>query len=122
MLKDQIIERISQWVDGLLKFKGLLEIVDGPAIKAVTKAADKLALEKINPVYWNVINEIILHLLDGEFELAQNKTAVLLADSIKTPGYDGTPEEIKLYQNTLENLYLIIKYFADKQKAVRLVA
>ena len=115
MLTKENKTTIISFLDELIELGGIWELVDGLAIGMALTAFDNKMLEKINPIYHNVINEIITHIVAEEYDTAKDKTAILLADVIKTPFVDGTAEEITLYNQILGTIMAVIENLLAKQ-------
>lgn len=106
---------ITNFFDNLKDWGGILEMIDGFAIGLTLTAIDKKGLDQINPVYHNVINEIIAHFLIKEYIEAKQKSAILLANVINTPLIDGTAEENAMYLQILNAIHAIIENLLAKQ-------
>ena len=118
MLTKENKTAITVFLDNLKDWGGILEMVDGFAIGITLTAIDKKGLDQINPVYHNVINEIIAHLINEEYIEAKQKLAILLANVITTPFVDGTAEENAMYLQILNAIHAIIENLLAKQSEV----
>ena len=104
MLTKKNKNNLTTWIDKLAKFNGIIETIDGFVIGLIISALDKGVFDKINEQYHNVINEVLEHLFAEEYDQANDKLSILLADIINTPIIDGTAEEITVYNNLLKLL------------------
>ena len=103
MLTKENEKAVEQLIDDLIVLSGIWESLSDLGIKIGVGQLDKQVFDKINPIYENVVNEIITaSLIDKDYDLAIDKLSVLLADVVNTPLVDGTPEEIALYHNGLD--------------------
>ena len=118
MLTKENKTALTTFIDDLIEFNGILEMIDGLAIGAALTALDNKVFDEINPVYHNVINEIVSHIFAEEYEPAKDKLSILLADVITTPFVDGTAEEIALYNQVLTTLLAIVENLLAKQSEV----
>jgi len=109
MLTDANNKAIDKLLDTLTPFSGIVEILTDIALPIGVDQLDRRLLDKINPIYHNVINEIISHLLiDEDYELAKDKLAVLFSQIIDTPLVDGTAEEVESYNKLLDLIQIIV--------------
>lgn len=115
MLTKENLQNTKDFLAGLIEVGGIYKMLSDIGINIGVNQIDKQLLDKINPIYHNVINEILAHLFDGDYESAIDKTAILLADVVKTPLVDGTPEEIEVYHQFLTLLKVTIEYFVAKK-------
>ena len=115
MLTNEVKGAIKEKLDDLIVLKGIAETIDGIAIGLLLNLADNALFDKINPIYQNIINEILEAIfVDEDYDLAVEKTSVLLADVITTPLVDGTPQEIDVYHSFLTLLKNVLENILSK--------
>lgn len=114
MLTKDNITGLASLIDDLLKFKGILEMIDGPALKIGISALDSNLLDKINPEFHAPVNEVVALIVAGNYPEALNKAGDILAQAIDTPLIDGTPEENEAYRTALNTLYAVIYAIVTK--------
>jgi hypothetical protein len=103
------IGNLADWLDNLIKLKGLAEQLDGFAIKTgmnlLNNKYGDLIPDSITPVIEEIINDVV----DGNIESAKEKLSNLFAEIIKTPLIDGTEDEIEAYQTIISVVEQLIK-------------
>ena len=117
MLTSEVKSAIKEKLDDLIVLKGIAETIDGIAIGLLLNLADNALFDKINPIYQNIINEILEAIfIDKDYDLAIDKTSILLSDVVKTPLIDGTPQEIEVYHSFLMLLKNVLENILSKDE------
>ena len=73
MLTKENKSNLTTFLDDLIDLGGIWEMIDGLAISGGLTALDNKVLDEINPIYHNVINEIVSHIFVEEYDQAKDK-------------------------------------------------
>lgn len=87
----------------------LLVLVDGAVIKSVLNGLNNKFGDKIPDAANHVIDKLAADLKSGNFEDVKKALDKFLANEIKTPFIDGTPEELALYNSLTTFLVNLLK-------------
>jgi hypothetical protein len=118
MLTDKVEKAVKQFLDDVVPLHGIAETLSDLGISIGVPQLDNRLLDKINPKYHNIINEILEHaLIEKDYDTAANKLSVLLAEAVDTPIIDGTPEEQQTYLTALQLIKAVIISLLAKKKA-----
>lgn len=92
----------------------LLILADGPVIKILLNGLNDKLGDKIPDSANPVINEFAKDLQSGNFGAVKTALDKFLADKIKTPFIDGTPEELAFYDSLTTLLVNLLKIKIQK--------
>ncbi len=96
------LKEISKGLDKLIKWKKVWEEkIDGVAISFALNVLNNKFGDNIPDSYNPVIDELVKDLTAEDYAEAEKKIGSLLAELIKTPLIDGTPEEVQAYQTVV---------------------
>jgi hypothetical protein len=107
---------LAGWVDDAIKLKGILEIVDGYAARAVISIVDNSGLEKLPEELKVDLGELVTAAMDKDIELVEEKAALVLDSLIDIPGVDDEAEAI-LFEGAVKIIVgAILKLFEKKEE------
>jgi hypothetical protein len=87
--------KLAEMLDNVVKLKGILEAVDGPAFKIVISAVDNNVAEKIPEPYKTEIRDLLEDILqDQDYASACDKAALFADKLIDIPGIDDVTEKM----------------------------
>jgi len=101
-LSKELLGRLADWLDDLIKAKGIVETLDGFLIKQALNLINNQWVVKLPEETVGVIEQVLTAILDMDYDLAAESLGELLAELIDTPLIDGTEEEVEVYQKTLQ--------------------
>ena len=118
MLTEQNEKAVKKFFDDVIPLHGVAETLTDLGISIGVPQLDNRLLDKINPIYHNIINEIITHaLIDLDYDKAIAKLSILLSNVVKTPLIDGTPQEQETYNSALQLLKTVLISLLAKRQA-----
>ena len=110
--KDLIVKVGDKWI----KLNPLGEIVDGPAIRILVNAVDKLGDKYIPDQYDTAINDAVTKVLEGDYDGASDDIATLENLLIDIP-FTDEDTEAQIFKAANDFLLALLKDFIAKQKA-----
>ncbi len=118
MLREHVEKAVKKFLDDVIPLRGIAETLTDLGISIGVPQLDNKLLDKINPKYHNIINEILEHsLIEKDYDKAVSKTSILLTDAVRTPLIDGTPQEAEAYLSALQLLKTVLIYLLSAKKA-----
>lgn len=110
-------KQLAKIIDDAIKAKGLLELVDGFAAKALITVIDDAVLNKINlsdALKFN-IQALIDAALNEDVEEAQDIASDIINDLVDVPGLDEDTEGLLIKGAVEFVVAAIIKWVQDKE-------
>jgi hypothetical protein len=85
-------QKLAEMIDDVLKFKGILELIDGYLARVLITILDDKIIDKIKEDVKIQLADLVEAAFDGDIELAEAKAADLINMVIDIPGLDETSE------------------------------
>lgn len=110
-LSKELLKKVADFGDKLIKAKGLVESVDGFLIYQGLNLVNNKWVVKLPEETVIAMEATLGDIIDGDYDKAADSLGALLAELIDTPLIDGTEEELQIYQQTLKLLLDLILGF-----------
>lgn len=113
----KIIKEFSSWLDDIIEAGGAIEMVDGLAINFALNFANNKWGDSIPDEYTPQIEALLTAIMNGNYELAKEMVASILAGLINTPFIDDTEQEIEAYRTFINTIEKLITGLINKKAA-----
>ena len=115
LLTDKQVKELAKLLDKAVKFKGILEIVDGIAFKIIIGLANQYGSSAIKKEYRDKLSILITQVLAGEWDAAETETAIILNSLVDIPGIDEDTE-LSLFKSVIEVIVKLIKQLVSSKR------
>lgn len=116
-ISKNIIKKFSDYLDDIIKAGGVLEIADGFAINLALNFVNNKWGDNIPDVLTPQLETLLTAIIDGDYPLAKQKAASILAGLINTPFINDTQEEVDAYKAFIGTIEKLITSLLNKKQA-----
>lgn len=105
----------AERIDDMIKAKGLLEIVDGPASKVIITSVDDSLLDRLPEAMKEDLSGLAQAGIDNDVELAEKMVTNVINGRIDIPGIDEETESL-LFAGVVNIVVASMKYWVEHRK------